>query len=56
MATPYSKTVDGFEMQFGTNHVAHYLLTRLLIDNLVNNAPSRVVVVSSSGHMMGSYF
>ncbi|RUS17914.1 oxidoreductase [Endogone sp. FLAS-F59071] len=49
----YSKTVDGFELQFGTNHVAHFLLTRLLIDNLINNSPSRVIVVSSLGHRRG---
>ncbi|RUP47318.1 oxidoreductase, partial [Jimgerdemannia flammicorona] len=50
MATPFGKTVDGFETQFGTNHVAHYLLTRLLIDNLVANDPARVVVLSSIAH------
>ncbi|RUS18637.1 oxidoreductase [Endogone sp. FLAS-F59071] len=55
MATPYNKTVDGFESQFGTNHVAHFLLTRLLIDNLINNAPSRVIVVSSIGHRRSSF-
>ncbi|RUP51168.1 oxidoreductase, partial [Jimgerdemannia flammicorona] len=52
MAPPFGNTADGFETQFGTNHVAHYLLTRLLIDNLVANAPARVVVVSSSGHRL----
>ena len=50
MATPKSYTPDGFESQFGTNHLGHYLLTRLLLPALQAAAPSRVVVLSSSGH------
>lgn len=54
MATPYSKTADGFERQFGVNHLAHYLLTVLLLPTLQASATpslaSRVVFVSSSSH------
>jgi NAD(P)-dependent dehydrogenase (short-subunit alcohol dehydrogenase family) len=50
MATPYSHTEDGFEMQFGTNHLGHHLLTNLLLPVLQAAAPSRVVVLSSIGH------
>lgn len=43
-------TEDGFEIQFGVNHVGHHLFTRLLLPRLVASAPSRVVVVSSGNH------
>jgi len=44
------ETVQGFEMTFGVNHLGHFLLTQLLQDRLVADAPSRVVTVSSVGH------
>ncbi|CAF3163723.1 unnamed protein product [Rotaria sp. Silwood2] len=47
MACPYGKTVDGFETQFGVNHLGHFLLTTSLIPELKAGKPSRVVVVSS---------
>jgi NAD(P)-dependent dehydrogenase (short-subunit alcohol dehydrogenase family) len=50
MNTPSGKTADGFEMQFGTNHLGHYLLTELLLPALRKGAPSRVVSVSSCFH------
>ena len=43
-------TEDGFEIQFGVNHLGHYLLVRLLTQRLVESAPSRVVIVSSRNH------
>jgi NAD(P)-dependent dehydrogenase (short-subunit alcohol dehydrogenase family) len=50
MACPFAHTVDGFEMQFGTNHVGHFLLTCLIAPALRKGAPSRVVSLSSRGH------
>ncbi|XP_053344586.1 retinol dehydrogenase 14b [Clarias gariepinus] len=51
---PYSKTEDGFEMQLGVNHLAHFLLTNLLTELMVRSAPSRILVVSSKLYKHGS--
>ncbi|MGO9924961.1 MAG: SDR family NAD(P)-dependent oxidoreductase [Mycobacterium sp.] len=50
MYTPKSTTKDGFELQFGTNHLGHFAFTGLLLDRLLPVAGSRVVTVSSIGH------
>lgn len=51
MYTPFEHTAEGFEMQFGTNHVGHFLLTCLLVPQLLADPPARVVNLSSGGHM-----
>ena len=48
--TPKSKTKNGFESHFGTNHLGHYAFTGLLLDHLLCVPDSRVVTVSSSAH------
>ena len=53
MATPERRTKEGFELQFGTNHVGHFLLTTELLPLLRRAGNARVVVVSSSAHAMG---
>ncbi|HKA16213.1 MAG TPA: SDR family NAD(P)-dependent oxidoreductase [Myxococcota bacterium] len=50
MACPLARTADGWESQFATNHIGHFLLTNLLVPLLVASAPSRVISVSSRGH------
>ena len=47
-------TVDGFETTFAVNHLAYFLLTRLLQDRLIASAPARIVNVASEGHRFGS--
>jgi NAD(P)-dependent dehydrogenase (short-subunit alcohol dehydrogenase family) len=51
MNTPLERTAEGFELQFGTNHVGHFLLTCLLVPALLRDAPARIVNLSSGGHM-----
>ena len=51
MATPFTKTVDGFELQMGTNHLGHFAFTGLII----NQIKDRLVVVSSFAHKMGNF-
>jgi NAD(P)-dependent dehydrogenase (short-subunit alcohol dehydrogenase family) len=51
MYTPFDRTAEGFEMQFGTNHLGHFLLTNLLIPAVVAAAPARIVNLSSGGHV-----
>lgn len=53
MAIPRRPTADGFETQFGTNHLGHFALTALLWPALIARTFSRVVTVSSQAHRMG---
>ena len=53
MALPYRRTADGFEMQFGTNHLGHFALTGLLLPALLAAQGARVVAVSSGLHTSG---
>ncbi|KDN20421.1 SDR family NAD(P)-dependent oxidoreductase [Amycolatopsis rifamycinica] len=54
MYTPKQTTRDGFELQFGTNHLGHFALTGLLLDRLLPVPGSRVVTVSSTGHRINA--
>ena len=53
MAVPYGKTADGFEMQFGTNHVGHFALTGRLLPLILKADEPRVITVSSGAHVIG---
>ncbi|MDM3854806.1 MAG: SDR family NAD(P)-dependent oxidoreductase [Aphanizomenon gracile PMC649.10] len=53
MIPPYSKTTDGFELQFGTNHLGHFALTGQLLKLLISTQGSRIVNVSSGAHNFG---
>jgi NAD(P)-dependent dehydrogenase (short-subunit alcohol dehydrogenase family) len=52
MATPYSRTSDGFELQMGTNHFGPFALTGLLMPQLLESGDARVVSVASQAHRM----
>ena len=53
MAPPRSETVDGFELQFGSNHLGHFALTGRLLPGLEGREAARVVTVSSTAHHIG---
>ena len=53
MAMPLRRTVDGFELQFATNHLGHFALTGLLLPVLLRTTAPRVVTVSSNMHRVG---
>jgi NAD(P)-dependent dehydrogenase (short-subunit alcohol dehydrogenase family) len=53
MAPPRHVTADGFELQFGTNHLGHFALTGLLLGTMEGRSDARVVTVSSGAHRMG---
>ena len=54
MACPLGRTAQGFELQFGTNHLGHFLLTCLLTPALLAAPSARVVSLSSAGHKMAA--
>ena len=53
MMPPYGKTVQGFEQQFGINHLGHFALTGLLLNLLTTTSGARIVTVSSGSHNFG---
>lgn len=53
MACPQGVTVDGFELQFGTNHLGHFLLVNRLMPLLLRGTSARIVMLSSAGHRFG---
>lgn len=53
MAPPRHETADGFELQIGTNHLGHFALTGLLLDDLKRKPGARIVTLSSNAHKFG---
>jgi NAD(P)-dependent dehydrogenase (short-subunit alcohol dehydrogenase family) len=53
MAPPRRETADGFELQFGTNHLGHFALTARLLDRMQDREDARVVTLSSGAHRIG---
>jgi NAD(P)-dependent dehydrogenase (short-subunit alcohol dehydrogenase family) len=54
MALPHRTTADGFELQFGTNHLGHFALTGLLLPALLERPGARVITLTSQLHRVGS--
>ena len=50
MGTPRRRTADGFELQFGTNHLGHFALTTALLETMEGREDARVVTLSSTAH------
>ena len=50
MACPFDKTEDGFELQFGSNHIGHFYFTNLIMPTLLKSGNARIVSLSSMGH------
>ena len=53
MGTPRRRTADGFELQFGTNHLGHFALTTALLETMEGRDDARVVTLSSNAHRLG---
>lgn len=56
MACPRAFTEDGYELQFGTNHLGHFLFTLILLPKIINSAPARIVNLSSKAHIFCKYY
>ncbi|KAG6829139.1 hypothetical protein H0H87_012508 [Tephrocybe sp. NHM501043] len=53
MGTPYRRTAEGLESQFGNNHIGNFLFTNLILPKVLESAAPRIVSVASSGHFWG---
>jgi NAD(P)-dependent dehydrogenase (short-subunit alcohol dehydrogenase family) len=52
MATPYSITPEGFELQLATKYLGHWLFTLSIMSSILRSKSKRVILVSSSGHLL----